>query len=45
MLRTIYGAQRVSIPSEFITDIDSTLIEDQAKTDKPSGAKALFIDF
>jgi DNA helicase-2/ATP-dependent DNA helicase PcrA len=45
MLRTIYGAQRVSIPSEFVTDIDSALIEDQTPPAKPSGAKALFIDF
>jgi DNA helicase-2/ATP-dependent DNA helicase PcrA len=45
MLRTIYGAQRVSLPSEFIDDIDKHLIEDQAPPEKPSGAKALFIDF
>jgi DNA helicase II / ATP-dependent DNA helicase PcrA len=45
MLRTIYGAQRVSIPSEFIDDVDKNLIEDQAPPEKPSGAKALFIDF
>jgi len=45
MLRTIYGAQRVSLPSEFIDDIKKDLIEDQAPPEKPSGAKALFIDF
>jgi len=45
MLRTIYGTQRVSLPSEFIDDIDKNLIEDQAPPEKPSGAKALFIDF
>ncbi len=45
ILRTIYGTQRVSIPSEFIDDISKELIEDQAPPEKPSGAKALFIDF
>ena len=45
MLRTIYGTQRVSLPSEFIDDVDKSLIEDQAPPEKPSGAKALFIDF
>ena len=45
MLRTIYGAQRISIPSEFISDIKKELIEDQSPPEKPSGAKALFIDF
>ncbi len=45
ILRTIYGTQRVSIPSEFIDDIAKELIEDQAPPEKPSGAKALFIDF
>ncbi|MDD5165483.1 MAG: UvrD-helicase domain-containing protein [Candidatus Pacebacteria bacterium] len=45
MLRTIYGTQRVSLPSEFIDDIKKDLIEDQAPPERPSGAKALFIDF
>ncbi len=45
MLRTIYGTQRVSLPSEFIDDIAKNLIEDQAPPERPSGAKALFIDF
>jgi DNA helicase II / ATP-dependent DNA helicase PcrA len=45
MLRTIYGAQRISLPSEFIDDIRRELIEDQAPPERPSGAKALFIDF
>jgi DNA helicase-2/ATP-dependent DNA helicase PcrA len=45
MLRTIYGTQRVSLPSEFIDDISKELIEDQTPPEKPSGAKALFIDF
>ncbi|MEK7642005.1 MAG: UvrD-helicase domain-containing protein [Patescibacteria group bacterium] len=45
IIRTVYGAQRVNTPSEFINDIETTLIEDQAPPEKSSGAKALFIDF
>ena len=45
MLRTVYGTQRINTPSEFIDDIEKNLIEDQAPPEKPSGAKALFIDF
>jgi DNA helicase-2/ATP-dependent DNA helicase PcrA len=44
IVRTVYGAQRVSMPSEFIEDIEKDLIEEN-KPDKPSGAKAIFIDF
>ncbi|MFA6295260.1 MAG: UvrD-helicase domain-containing protein [Candidatus Paceibacterota bacterium] len=44
IIRTVYGAQRVNIPSEFIDDIEKTLIEEQVPQ-KPSGAKAIFIDF
>lgn len=44
IVRTIYGAQKVSAPSEFIEDIAAELI-DSAPPEKPSGAKALFIDF
>lgn len=44
LVRTVYGAQRVNTPSEFIMDIDENLIESQVP-EKPSGAKALFIDF
>ena len=44
IVRTIYGAQRVTLPSEFIDDISPDLIEGQAP-EKPSGAKAIFIDF
>jgi DNA helicase-2/ATP-dependent DNA helicase PcrA len=44
ILRSIYGAQKVNTPSEFIDDIEKNLIEEQAP-EKPSGAKALFIDF
>ena len=44
ILRTIFGTQRVSNPSEFLADIEKNLIEDHQPS-KPSGAKALFIDF
>jgi DNA helicase-2/ATP-dependent DNA helicase PcrA len=44
IIRSIYGAQKVNTPSEFIDDIEKSLIE-EAVPDKPSGAKALFIDF
>ena len=44
MLRTIFGNQRVNNPSEFLTDIDGKLIENSEPV-KPTGAKAIFIDF
>jgi DNA helicase-2/ATP-dependent DNA helicase PcrA len=44
IIRTVYGAQRVNAPSEFIADIEKSLLEEH-KPDKPSGAKAIFIDF
>jgi DNA helicase-2/ATP-dependent DNA helicase PcrA len=44
IIRTVYGAERINIPSEFIADIRAELIEEQ-KPEKPSGAKAIFIDF
>lgn len=44
IIRTVYGAQRVNVPSEFIDDIEKDLIEEQVP-EKPSGAKAIFIDF
>ena len=44
IVRTIYGAQKVNAPSEFIEDIEEKLI-DSAPPEKPSGAKAIFIDF
>ena len=44
IIRTIYGAQKVNTPSEFIEDIEKSLIEEDVP-EKPSGAKALFIDF
>ena len=45
LIRTVYGAQRVNTPSEFIDDIEKHLIEEQEPLEKPTGAKALFIDF
>jgi DNA helicase-2/ATP-dependent DNA helicase PcrA len=45
LIRTVYGAQRVNTPSEFIDDIEKNLIEEQTAQEKPTGAKALFIDF
>lgn len=45
LIRTVYGAQRINTPSEFIGDIEASLIEDHAPPEKPTGAKALFIDF
>jgi DNA helicase-2/ATP-dependent DNA helicase PcrA len=44
IIRTIYGAQRISTPSEFIADIEKNLIENHVP-EKPSGAKGIFIDF
>ena len=44
ILRTVFGNQRINSPSEFILDIEKSLIED-ALPEKPSGAKAIFIDF
>jgi DNA helicase II / ATP-dependent DNA helicase PcrA len=40
--RTIFGSKQVHIPSEFITDIDENLMEGE---ERPTGAKAIFIDF
>ncbi len=44
IVRTIYGSERVSAPSEFIDDIEKNLIEESSNT-KPTGVKAIFIDF
>ncbi|MEI7462982.1 MAG: UvrD-helicase domain-containing protein [Candidatus Taylorbacteria bacterium] len=44
ILRTVFGSQRINNPSEFIDDIEKDLIDDRAQ-EKPSGAKAIFIDF
>lgn len=43
-LRTIFGRQRVNMPSEFITDIPPELIEEGESTDKPR-RPLLEIDF
>ncbi len=45
IIRTIYGAQKVNTPSEFITDIDESLIDGSPSEPTSSGAKAIFIDF
>lgn len=44
IIRTVYGTQRVAAPSEFIEDIEKNLLEEHTP-EKPSGAKAIFIDF
>jgi DNA helicase-2/ATP-dependent DNA helicase PcrA len=44
IIRTVYGAERINVPSEFIADIRAEFIT-EAKPEKPSGAKAIFIDF
>ena len=44
LIRTVYGTQRVNTPSEFIDDIRAEFIEN-APPEKPTGAKAIFIDF
>ncbi len=43
-IRTIFGSQRVNQASEFIEDIDSSLIETSVR-ETPRGVKAIFIDF
>ncbi len=43
-LRTIYGSQKVNVMSEFVTDIDSSLLEKEEK-EEVRGVKAIFIDF
>jgi DNA helicase II / ATP-dependent DNA helicase PcrA len=46
MVRTIYGSQRVNTPSEFIADIQKSLIhEHNPGHSGVTGAKAIFIDF
>ncbi len=49
-LRTIYGSQKVNLPSEFIGDIGDELVESKGdengyRPDEPRGVKAIFIDF
>lgn len=46
-LRTIYGAQKVNTPSEFISDIGDDLMEAEVENsdERARGVKAIFIDF
>lgn len=44
-LRTIYGAQKVNSPSNFISDIGDEHITSIGDTEAPRGIKAIFIDF
>ena len=41
-MRTIFGQRQINVLSEFITDVDDSLLENE---EKPTGAKAIFIDF
>jgi DNA helicase-2/ATP-dependent DNA helicase PcrA len=43
-IRTIFGQKQVNVPSEFITDIDESLIEQEERQVR-SSAKDIFIDF
>lgn len=45
MIRTIYGAQKVNTPSNFIGDIGDEHITSTGDTEKPRGVKAIFINF
>ncbi len=44
-LRTIYGAQKVNTPSEFIADIGDEHMESKEDRGQSDGIKAIFIDF
>lgn len=44
LVRSVYGAQKVNTQSEFINDIEKKLIE-EGVNEKPTGVKAIFIDF
>lgn len=44
-LRTIYGAQKVNTPSNFISDIGDEHMESKGDVEAPRGVKAIFIDF
>jgi DNA helicase-2/ATP-dependent DNA helicase PcrA len=44
-LRTIYGAQKVNTPSNFISDIGDEHITSKGDIEEPRGIKAIFIDF
>jgi len=46
LIRTVYGTERVNTVSEFIDDIDASLIEESTTAaQKPTGVKSIFIDF
>lgn len=44
-LRTMYGAQKVNTPSNFISDIGDEHIISKGDEEAPRGIKAIFIDF
>lgn len=44
-LRTIYGAQKLNTPSNFISDIGDEHITTKDTAEQPTGIKAIFIDF
>ncbi len=41
-VRTIFGSKQVTMPSEFLADIEADLVEEEAPV---SGIKSIFIDF
>ncbi len=43
-IRTIFGAQKVNMPSDFISDVPEHHIDKQ-EHEVPTGVKAIFIDF
>jgi DNA helicase-2/ATP-dependent DNA helicase PcrA len=43
-IRSIFGREKINKPSEFISDIGDELLN-QTEYEKPSGVKAIFIDF
>lgn len=43
-IRSIYGREKINKPSEFISDIGDELLN-QVEYEKPTGVKAIFIDF
>jgi DNA helicase-2/ATP-dependent DNA helicase PcrA len=45
IVRTIFGAQKVNVPSSFIGDIDQSLVNEEGGGEEPRGVKAIFIDF
>src|SRR3989344_8865027 len=44
IVRTIFGAQKVNAPSEFLNELDKDLVEGE-EYEAPRGVKAIFIDF